>query len=138
MKLCHNNVLQTTSKYTINNLICPPCYFSKHQQPYVTVWQKVPTFCQRSTLILSFSLSFRWFWKGFSHFLITSINNFLRLIAFVIQIYHLDDILSFKKKDMHNSLSSLIHLMHAIASAHVSTLSTSLIHVKNTTQHFCL
>ena len=92
MKLCHNNVLQTTSKYTINNLICPPCYFSKHQQPCVTVWQKVPTFCQWSTLILSFSLSFRWFWKRFSHFLITSINNFLRLIAFIIQIYHLDDI----------------------------------------------
>ena len=33
---------------------------------------------------------------------------------------------------------SLIHLMHAIACAHASTLATSLMHVKNCTRHCCL
>ena len=33
---------------------------------------------------------------------------------------------------------SLLHLMHAIACARASTLATLLIHVKNSTHHFCL
>ena len=37
-----------------------------------------------------------------------------------------------------SSTSSLIHLMHAITQAHTSTCNTSLMHVKNSTCHFCL
>ena len=35
-------------------------------------------------------------------------------------------------------INSLLHLMRTIACTHISTRATSLMHVKNSTCHFCL